>query len=53
MKNEYKYKKSALIKSDRYLNRKDLIGAILSDDKLYSLEEVDKAIEDYFKRSVK
>lgn len=48
-----KYSKTQLIKSERYSNRRDLIGAVLKDNELYSLSEVDTAVLNYEKRSVK
>lgn len=48
-----KYYKEQLIRSDRYMKRRDLIGALLEDDKQYTIEEVDAAIENFMKGKVK
>ncbi len=50
---EEKYNKMQLIKSEKYLYQKDLISAVLEDNKQYTLTEVDTAIENFRKRMVK
>ena len=47
-----KYTKEQLIRSDRFAKRRDLLGALLKDGKLYSIEEVETAIEHYMKGKV-
>lgn len=47
------YTKEQLIRSRRYMNRRDLLGALLKDEKRYTLGEVDTAIENYMKGKVK
>ena len=47
-----KFSKEQLIRSDRFANRRDLLGALLKDGKLYSIEEVETAIEHYMKGEV-
>lgn len=47
-----KFSKEQLIRSDRFANRRDLLGALLKDGKLYSIEEVETAIEHYMKGKV-
>ncbi len=47
------HSKEQLLRSRRYLMRRDLIGALLDDDKRYTLEEVDTAIENFMKGKVK
>ncbi len=42
-----------LLRSNRYANRRDLIGAFLEDDKQYTLAEVDTAIDNFMKGKVK
>ena len=47
-----KFSKEQLIRSDRFAKRRDLLGALLKDGKLYSIEEVETAIEHYMKGEV-
>lgn len=48
-----KYSKEQLISSERYVKRRDLLGALLKDGKDYSVEEVDTLLENYMKGKVK
>lgn len=48
-----KFSKERLVRSDRFAKRRDLLSALLNDDKLYSIEEVEAAIEHYMKGKVK
>ena len=48
-----KHSKEKLLRSNRYANRRDLIGALLEDDKQYTLAEVDTAIDNFMKGKVK
>ena len=48
-----KYSKEQLIGSDRYMTRRDLLGALWEDGKRYSIEEVESALENYMKGKVK
>lgn len=48
-----KYSKEQLIRSERYMKRRDLVGALLKDGKAYSLEEVDALLDNYMKGKVK
>ena len=48
-----KHLKEQLLRSNRYANRRDLIGALLEDDKQYTLAEVDTAIDNFMKGKVK
>lgn len=47
-----KFSKEQLLRSARYIKRRDLIGALLKDGVKYSHEEVDAAIEKYMKGKV-
>ncbi len=51
-KTENKFTKSQVLTSKKFTN-KDLINAILEDDKTYTLKEVETIINDYLKRKVK
>lgn len=48
-----KYSKEQLIGSDRYMKRRDLLGALLKDGERYTLEEVDAKLDNYMKGKVK
>ncbi len=48
-----KYSKEQLIRSDRYMKRRDLLGALLKDGERYTLEEVDAKLDNYMKGKVK
>ena len=48
-----RYTKEQLIRSNRYTNRRDLLGAILKDSVLYSIEEVEAMLNNYMKGKVK
>ena len=48
-----KFSKEKLMKSKRFAERRDLIGALLDADKDYSIAEVEKMINSYFEREVK
>ncbi|MDB3275215.1 hypothetical protein C4156_02510 [Clostridioides difficile] len=38
-----------MVNSKRYVNRKDLLNAILKEDELYSLSEVEDMINNFIK----
>ena len=42
-----------LLEAERFSSRKDLLKAILSDKKKYSISEVEKKIEEFMKGKVK
>lgn len=48
-----KYTKEQLIRSERYMLRRDLLGALLKDSKRYTIEEVDTLLQNYMKGKVK
>ena len=47
------YTKQNLLSSKKYANQKDLINALLEDDKKYTLNEVDTILTKYLKGVVK
>ena len=47
------YTKAQLTASKRYVNRRDIISALLDDGKTYTLDEVDALINKYMKGKVK
>ena len=50
---ESKFSKEQLISSERYVNRRDLVDALLEDDREYTINEVDKKIDEFMKGKVK
>ena len=51
--NEQKFSKEQILASARYANRRDLVDALLYEDKSYTIETVDNMIEKYKKGQVK
>ncbi|MFR0018661.1 MAG: hypothetical protein ACLRU3_01770 [Paraclostridium sp.] len=49
---ELKFTKSQIVNSKKYRIRKDLVNALLDEDKLYSFDEVDKLINKFMKSKV-
>lgn len=47
------YTKEQLLRSKKYAARRDLLGALLEDGKAYTLQQVDKEINNFLKRKVK
>ena len=47
------YTKMNLLSSKRYSHNRDILNVILNDDKTYNLNEVDKLIEDFYKKKFK
>jgi ribosomal protein S3AE len=47
------FTKEQIVQSDKYANRKDLVDALLEDDKKYTFETVDNEIEKFLKGKVK
>ncbi|HBF0844953.1 TPA: hypothetical protein KNP24_003768 [Clostridioides difficile] len=45
----YKFTKEQIVNSKKYVNRKDLLNAILKEDKLYSFSEVENMINNFMK----
>lgn len=44
-----KFTKVQLIKSKKYMNRRDALNALLKDDIKYSFDEVDEILEKFYK----
>ena len=51
--NEQKFSKEQILASARYANRRDLVDAILDEDKSYTMKTVDNLVEKYMKGQVK
>lgn len=49
---EIKYTKAALAGSKRFQTRRDLLNAILIDGEEYTVEEIEKAINNYLNKEV-
>lgn len=52
-KQEVLFTKEQILASKKYSNRRDVLGAILKDDKTYTLEQVDSLLEKFMKGKVK
>ena len=50
---ERKFKKQELLQAECYPGKRDLVSALLEDDREYSLSEVDAAIEKFMKGKVR
>ena len=50
---EQKFSKGQLIGSERFSGRRDLLTAMLSEEKMYSVFEAEKIIEKFLKGKVK
>lgn len=50
---EDKYTKNQIINSKTYVNNRDLLNALLSDNKTYSKSQVNEIIENFKKGKVK
>jgi hypothetical protein len=50
---ENKFSKEQLLESQKYKDERDLINALLKEDKKYSLSDVDKIIDDFMKGKVR
>lgn len=46
------YQKKEIVSSKKFRNRKDLLNAVLDEDKAYTMEEVKKVIEKFMKGKV-
>lgn len=44
------FSKEALLRTERYRGRRDLLTALLSDEGVYSLEEADRELEGFLRR---
>jgi vacuolar-type H+-ATPase subunit E/Vma4 len=52
-KQEVLFTKEQILASKKYSNRRDVLGAILTDGKTYVLEQVDSLLEKFMKGKVK
>lgn len=50
---EVLFTKEQLLTSKRFQNRRDLLNALLSSEKQYTIEAVEQSIEQYLKGKVK
>lgn len=50
---EPSFSKSQLVKSKRFLEERDLLNALLTDNKTYTIDEVTNMISDFKKGKVK
>lgn len=48
-----RYTKAQLIEAKRYRDQKDILSAVLQEEKVYSFAESDKAVEEFMKGKVK
>ncbi|HBE9110475.1 TPA: hypothetical protein KNH21_003798, partial [Clostridioides difficile] len=46
---DYKFTKEQIVNSKKYINRKDLLNAILKENELYSFSEVEEIINSFMK----
>lgn len=46
-----KFSKERLVKSNRFKDKRDALNAILKDDKEYSIQEVEEALNSFYKGS--
>lgn len=47
------FSKNQVLTFDRYANRRDLLSALLKDEKKYTIDQVDKLIQNFMKGKVK
>lgn len=47
------FSKEKILKTKKYANRRDLLGVLLEDGKVYTFAEVDKIVEEFLKVEVK
>ena len=53
MKQGSMFTKEQILASNKYSNRRDVLGAILSNDETYTFEKVDSLLEKFMKGKVK
>lgn len=46
------YSKEMLLRASKYKDNRDLLQALLEDDKFYTLEEVDALIQKYYEKEI-
>ena len=47
------FTKSQILYAEKYSNRRDLVDALLDENKSYTIEDVDKMIDDFKKGKVR
>lgn len=52
VKEEIRFSKQVILKSKKYENRIDLLGALLKDKKKYTFTEVDSILSEFLKGKV-
>lgn len=52
-KQENRFSKEQLLASERFRDRRDVLGTILADEKQYTINEAKELIEKYMKGKVK
>lgn len=52
-KDEVKFSKEALLTSNRFIHKQDLVSAVLEDGKKYTIREAEDRIQTYMKGKVK
>lgn len=52
IKEESKFTKEQILSSEKYANRRDALGVVLSDDESYTLEQVDSLLDKFMKGKV-
>ena len=52
-KQETEFTKEQILASKKYANRRDVLGAILSNECTYTLEKVDSLLDEFMKGKVK
>lgn len=50
---ENKFSKNQLLKSKRFTDRRDILNALLTDDKEYTITETEEIIKSYMEGEVK
>lgn len=53
LKRETAFSKSDLLKSKRYAKCRDILNAILSENEMYTIKQVDKMIKNFLSKEVK
>ena len=52
-KTENRFSKEQLISSARFQERKDIVNALLNEEELYTIKDVEEKIKNYMKGEVK
>lgn len=50
--NAIRFTKEQFVESEKYKYKVDVVRGVLKDDQTYTIEEVDKLIEDFYKTEV-